>query len=102
MLLLKPSLQTIGHIRFHGRPVEGAVEYGYVVFTPWRGQGYATEAAEGVMRWAAERHGVRRFVASVAPDNAASQRVVAKLGFVRVGQQVDEVDGIEDVFQRDR
>lgn len=102
LLLLKPALQTIGHIRFHGRPLEGAVEYGYVVFTPWRNRGYATEAAEGVMQWATEIHGVRRFVASVAPGNGASQRVVAKLGFRKVGRHDDEVDGVEDVFQLDR
>ena len=100
LLLLKPSLQAIGHIRFHSRPADGAVEFGYVVFTPWRRQGYATEAAEAVMHWA-NGHGVRRFVASVRPDNTASQRVVAKLGFRKVGQQVDEIDGIEDVFHRD-
>ncbi len=101
LLLLKPSLQTIGHIRFHSRPSEGAVEFGYVVFARWRRQGYATEAAEAAMRRAAEHHGVRRFVASVRPDNAASQRVVAKLGFRKVGQQIDEVDGVEDVFKLD-
>ena len=54
------------------------------------------------MRWAAERHGVRRFVVSVSPDNLASQRVVAKLGFRKVGQQFDEIDGVEDVFHLDR
>jgi RimJ/RimL family protein N-acetyltransferase len=100
LLLLKPSLQTIGHIRFHTRPVEDSVEFGYAVFTPWRCQGYATEAAAAVMRWAAEQHGVRRFVASVRPDNLPSQRVIAKLGFRRIGEQFDDVDGLEDVFER--
>ena len=101
LLLLKPSLQMIGHIRFHTRPVEDSVEFGYSVFTPWRRQGYATEAAGALMRWAAEQHGVKRFVASVRPDNLPSQRVVAKLGFHRVGEQFDDVDGLEDVFHRD-
>lgn len=100
LLLLKPCLQAIGHIRFHSRPREGAVEFGYVVFTPWRRQGYATEAAEAMMRWAAQ-HGVRRFVASVRPDNLPSQRVAAKLGFRKVGQQIDEVDGVEDILHAD-
>ena len=54
------------------------------------------------MRWAAGHHGVRRFVASVSPDSLASQRVVAKLGFRKVGQQLDEVDGVEDIFHLDR
>jgi len=80
LLLLKPSLEPIGHVRFHARPHDGAVEFGYVVFTPWRRQGYATEAAQGAMRWAAEHHGVRRFVVSVSPDNLASQRVMTKAG----------------------
>ena len=101
LLLLKPALQTIGHIRFHSRPVEGAVEFGYTVFTPSQRQGFATEAAQAVMRWATERHGVRRFIASVRPDNLPSQRIVAKLGFRKVGQQIDEVDGVEDVFHLD-
>lgn len=101
LLLLKPSLQMIGHIRFHTRPVEDSVEFGYSVFTRWRCQGYATEAARALMRWAAEQHGVKRFVASVRPDNLPSQRVVAKLGFHRVGEQFDDVDGLEDVFHRD-
>lgn len=99
-LLLKPSLQMIGHIRVHSRPVEGAVEFGYSVFTPWRCRGFATEAAQGVMRWAIEQHGVTRFIASVRPDNLPSQRVVAKLGFRKVGEQIDDIDGIEDVFER--
>jgi len=101
LLLLKPALETIGHIRFHSRPNDGAVELGYVVFTPWRRQGFATEAAEAVMCWAVQQHGVRRFVASVRPDNEASQRMVAKLGFRKVGQQLDEVDGVEDILHRD-
>jgi RimJ/RimL family protein N-acetyltransferase len=100
LLLLKPSLQPIGHIRFHSRPVEGAVEFGYTVFTPWRCRGFATEAAAAAMRWAVEQHGVRRFIASVRTNNLPSQRVVAKLGFRKVGQQLDEIDGIEDVFER--
>jgi RimJ/RimL family protein N-acetyltransferase len=101
LLLLKPTLQTIGHIRFHSRPIGDAVELGYAVFTPWRRQGYATEAAQGAMRWAAAQHGVRRFIASVRPDNLPSQRVVAKLGFRKVGQQLDEIDGVEDVLHLD-
>jgi RimJ/RimL family protein N-acetyltransferase len=52
------------------------------------------------MDWAWLRHGVDRFIASVSPDNAPSLRVVAKLGFVRIGSHMDEVDGPEDVFER--
>lgn len=99
-----------GHIGFHDRPGAAyleqwapganAVEIGYTVFARHRMLGYATEAAAGLMDWAWLRHGVDRFIASVSPDNAPSLRVVAKLGFVRIGSHMDEVDGPEDVFER--
>lgn len=89
----------IGHVRFHGRPdPAGAVEFGYTVFEPHRGHGYATEAAAGVMGWARREHGVRSFVLTIAPGNAASLAVAARLGFVQVGEQMDEVDGLELVL----
>lgn len=100
----------IGHIGFHDRPGAAylerwapgadAVEIGYTVFEPHRREGYATEAAAGLMDWAWTRHGVDCFIASVAPDNAPSLHVIAKLGFRRIGSHIDEVDGPEDVFER--
>ena len=95
----------VGHAGFHGPPgVNGrrrpdAVELGYTVFEPYRGRGFATEVALGLMRWACAEHGIRAFVASVGPWNAPSLRVVEKLGFRRVGTQWDEEDGEELVFE---
>ncbi len=45
--------------------------------------------------------GVRKFVASISPDNAASQALIARLGFTQVGQVLDDEDGPEDVYLRD-
>jgi len=99
-----------GHIGFHDRPGAtyleqwapgaSAIELGYTVFEAHRRHGYATEAAAGLMNWAWTRHGVDHFIASVSPSNAPSLRVIAKLGFVRIGRHMDEVDGPEDVFER--
>jgi RimJ/RimL family protein N-acetyltransferase len=108
-LILPGEQRMIGHIRFHTRPdpdylhgyARNAVEFGYAVFSEYRRRGYALEAAGAVMDWARAMFGIRRFVASISPDNAASLALVAGLGFVRVGQQVDEVDGVEDVFLRE-
>jgi RimJ/RimL family protein N-acetyltransferase len=107
--IIEPERATMaGHIRFHTRPdpeylreyARDAVEFGYTVFTPYRRRGYATEAARAVMQWAQASFGVRHFVASVAPGNAPSLGVVARLGFSRVGTQIDEIDGEEHVFLR--
>jgi RimJ/RimL family protein N-acetyltransferase len=85
----------VGYVNFHGPPgvndIEepGAAELGWNVFTTERCKGYATEAAQRLMDWAREEHGVRRFISSTTPDNAPSLRVHEKLGFRRTGQVVD-------------
>jgi ribosomal-protein-alanine N-acetyltransferase len=90
--------QVIGHAGFHGPPeVIGRAEIGYTVFKPFRGQGYAKEAATALVDWAFEQ-GQQEVFASVAPENAPSLAVVRALGFIQVGTQMDEVDGLELVF----
>jgi len=90
----------LGHIGFHGRPDgRGAAELGYTVLPPFRRRGYALEAAQGLMDWAARQHGVRLFRLSIAPDNAPSLAMAAKMGFRHVGEQMDDEDGLELVFE---
>lgn len=87
-----------GHCGFHGPPeVIGRAEIGYTVFSPYRGQGYAKEAAGALVRWAFEQD-QREVFASVSPENAPSLSVVRSLGFTQVGTQQDELDGLELVF----
>jgi RimJ/RimL family protein N-acetyltransferase len=91
---------AIGHINFHGPPDEhGVPEVGYSLLPEFRGKGYAIEAVRGLFDWARAEHQVTRFRASVAPDNARSQNLIRKLGFVQVGEQWDEDDGLEWVFE---
>jgi len=105
LVLPERGRPMVGHAGFHGPPgVNGAknpeaVELGYTVFPPYRGNGYAAEAAGALMSWALAEHGVRHFVASVAPGNEPSLAIVRKLGFVQTGEQWDDEDGLELVFQ---
>ena len=93
--------RVVGRIGFHEPPDEDAtVEVGYVVQPAERRRGYALEAVVGMLEEAV-RLGARRCLASVSPSNAASQSLVARLGFVKVGEQVDEVDGLEEVLAVD-
>lgn len=104
-LVLRGPRTMVGYAGFHGPPGlnaldrADAVELGYTVFPPFRGRGLATEAVQALMRWARETHGIRTFLASVAPGNEPSLAIVRKLGFVRVGERMDEVDGLELVFE---
>jgi len=49
------------------------------------GHGYATEAARAVLRWAFDALELNRVQAETDTRNAASARVLEKLGFVREG-----------------
>ncbi len=94
-----------GLVRFHSRPdpeylralAPGSVEIGYRVFAAYRRSGYAIEAVRAAMAWAGTA-GIHRFVASIAPANVASLQLVERLGFVRIGEQIDEADGVEHLF----
>lgn len=100
-IVLSAAGTMIGHVGFHSPPDDrGAAEIGYTVFAPHRRSGYAEEAVRAMFAWARQQD-VHRFIASIAPDNAPSLALAAKLGFVRTGEQMDEIDGIEYVFELD-
>jgi RimJ/RimL family protein N-acetyltransferase len=92
--------EVIGYLNFHAGPNEtGQVEIGYTLLPEARGQGYAVEAVRAMFDWATRVHGIRRFRASVAPDNERSLNLIGKLGFRRTGEQWDPEDGLELVFE---
>ena len=93
--------EVVGRIGFHAPPdADGTVEVGYSVRPDRRREGLAVEMATALLGWGAA-HGARRCLGSTAPDNLASQAVLARLGFVRTGEQWDELDGLEWVFTRE-
>ena len=57
-------------------------EFGYWLGEPYWGKGYGTEAAHRVARFAFEELGAEKLSAGYMDGNAASARVLAKLGFV--------------------
>lgn len=67
------------------RAQQGAWELGYWLGKPYWRQGYATEAARAVMRYAFEEMAAQRLVAGWFCDNPASGRVLEKLGFESTG-----------------
>lgn len=107
-IVLRETGEMAGHIGFHTEPnpdylagiAPHALEFGYSVYTPYRRRGIAEEACRALMGWAAQQPGVERFVLSISPKNPASLGLAAKLGFVRISEWMDEVDGLEWVFER--
>jgi len=92
---------VVGHVGFHGPPDErGMVEVAYSVDPEWRRRGYATDMLRAALAWAAGTPGATVVRASVSPDNPASLATLRPFGFTNVGEQEDEVDGLELLFER--
>jgi RimJ/RimL family protein N-acetyltransferase len=60
-------------------------DVGYILHPDHWGQGLATEAVEAVVRHVFSRRALEVVTADVDPENAASIRLLEKLGFVRTG-----------------
>ena len=103
----RKSREMVGFIGFHTRPnpkylqtiAPNAIELGYTIFLPFRRRGFAEEAILGMLDWAVMRHPLDSFIASVSPTNLPSTALVKKLGFTKISEQIDEVDGLEFVYQ---
>ena len=73
------------------------VEVGYASLPPFRGKGYAFEAASAATAYARDVLGQPRLYAVVNPDNAGSIRVLEKLGMkfesmVRLAGEESEIN----------
>jgi RimJ/RimL family protein N-acetyltransferase len=91
---------VVGRAGFHGPPdSQGRAEIGYAVDPQFRRQGYARAALEALLARAASDAAVRVVRASIRPDNEASRALVLQYGFVEVGEQVDDEDGIETIYE---
>lgn len=64
---------------------DGTAKLGYRVAQQVAGRGVATATVQELCRIAAARHGLRTLRAATSHNNAASQRVLTKAGFVPVG-----------------
>jgi ribosomal-protein-alanine N-acetyltransferase len=75
------------------------VELGYAVDPRCRRQGYARAALVALLARAAREPSVRTVRATISPDNHASRLLVAQYGFIEVGEQWDDEDGLETIFE---
>jgi [ribosomal protein S5]-alanine N-acetyltransferase len=66
-------------------PMYRSASLGYSLDDAVWGRGYATEAGRAVLQWAFDSLDLNRVQAEVDTRNAASARVLEKLGFVREG-----------------
>ena len=95
-----PAQAVVGHAGFHGPPdARGMVEIGYSTVPEFRRRGYARAVVGELLTYAAA-HGASVVRATICPENAASLALIGQYGFQHVGEQWDEEDGRELIFER--
>jgi RimJ/RimL family protein N-acetyltransferase/2'-5' RNA ligase len=91
---------AVGRAGYHGPPDQsGMVEIGYAVDPAYRRRGYARAALEALLQRAARAPSVQTVRVSISPDNAASYALASQYGFAKVGEQWDDEDGLEFIYE---
>ena len=81
-VFLKESGEFIGTCGLEPYELNGPeVELGYRLCLKYWGQGYAAEAAVGVLRYGFSDLNLQKIIAFAVPQNRASLRILEKLGF---------------------
>ncbi len=102
-IVLRTSGEIIGSTSFHSAPDDaGMIEIGLGIQEAFRNKGYAKETLLGMWRWALGDLLVQKLRYTVSIENAPSIRVIESFGFHYVGEQIDEEDGPESIFEMSR
>ena len=85
--------EVVGMCSVTRPPSEGVIDIGYGIAPTRQNRGCASRAIGDIVAWARTSPDVRAITAETGIANVASQRVLERNGFVRVGERVDDEDG---------
>ena len=92
--------QAVGAGGFHAAPDEvGMVEAGYGVDPDFQRRGSARATLRALIARARAEPAARVFRLTISPDNAPSLALVRQFPFVEVGEQWDDEDGLETIYE---
>lgn len=98
--VLRDNPIIIASIGFHDAPnATGMVEIGFGVDKAYQNLGYGQEALHGMWSWIIDDSQVKTLRYTVSPENKVSRHIIKKLGFNLVGEQIDEKDGLEQIYE---
>lgn len=96
-IILVEENRSIGGIGLSGLPDDnGATMVGYFIDTPYRNQGFASEALSALISWAKQDQGLHQILADTPLNNITSEKVLLKNGFQTFGE-IEEVEHIEKI-----
>lgn len=92
--------EVIGSAGFHDFPDEnGMIEIGFGIVPEKQRQGFGVELLHGMWREISKQTDVRILRYTVSPTNDASMHIIKKLNFELVGEQIDDEDGLELIYE---
>lgn len=91
--LIVEDNEVIGLCSISRPPERGLVDIGYGIAPSRRGRGSARRAVGDIVAWAKDCTNVIALTADTSTTNLASQRVLERNGFVRIGERIDKEDG---------
>jgi RimJ/RimL family protein N-acetyltransferase len=98
--VLRSTQEIIGSSSFHGAPDEnGMMEIGLGVEAAYQRQGFGREILQGMWGWVVTEPGVKVLRYTVSPTNIASIALINDFGFDFIGEQMDEIDGPESIYE---
>lgn len=101
LAISKDAHEIIGSVGFHDFPNEaGMIEVGFRIVEEKQNQGLGFELIVGALRWICQRKDVKVLRCTVSPDNVPSMKIIKKLNFEKVGEQIDSDDGLELIFEQ--
>lgn len=99
----KSRSEIVGSAGFHDFPnQEGMIEVGFGIVPERQNIGFGKELLFGMWDWICKKPEVKILRYTVSPTNAPSMHIIKNLGFSEVGEQIDDVDGIELIFEKSK
>ena len=97
-ILLRDADEIVGFCGLVHPGGQADAELKYALKRAFWGRGYATEVATAMLRYGASVHGLSRIIATAAPENDASHRVLEKAGMRPESPRRDDEGVVTLVF----
>ena len=96
----KKSREIVGSAGFHDFPNEvGMIEIGFGIVPERQNLGFGKELLHGMWQLICKEPEVKILRYTVSPTNAPSVHIIKNLGFLEIGMQIDDEDGVELIFE---
>jgi ribosomal-protein-alanine N-acetyltransferase len=100
LVLAIAQREIIGSAGFHDYPDQnGMIEIGFGIVPEKQRKGYGLELLHGMWQAISSREDVKILRYTVSPENEASMHIIKKLQFILVGEQMDDEDGLELIYE---